>query len=325
MKRSVAILGSTPSFVRWAINRPCAFREIYPQRLPETTFRQLRAIREVSVAESENRIHESICVHPYANANDADSALGFPIDEVVDLLGGSQLIADTCKTCPANAVAIQQPGLWAGCYGWFTSALNFDFRSVTLGLNHETQQNSLNNASNQGVSDSQKNDLIQLINRAAQRANLKSAIARTFSETTPIWFALWQSTVLNSDQLAILDLLIQDVIKHLKQLETNLSFQDLVRFADAISICRQHSFPLHAELVPAGHSDGLHWTIGRHCGRCKNSLMPTRKQCPACGERGNQRNEIKLKVLGIRPYLNLSQVYGREATQQFLRRCLPII
>ena len=48
MKRSVAIWGPTPAFIRWAIEHPCELRDIEVDNLADGTFRQLRALRELS-------------------------------------------------------------------------------------------------------------------------------------------------------------------------------------------------------------------------------------------------------------------------------------
>ena len=48
MKRAAAIIGPTPSFVRWTILQPCPFRQIDDSH-PYEAFRQLRNLREVSL------------------------------------------------------------------------------------------------------------------------------------------------------------------------------------------------------------------------------------------------------------------------------------
>lgn len=127
MKRSVAILGPTPSFVRWAIRIPCALRQIDVDNLPDATFRQLRSLRELSLARSENRVQGGICFHA-TETETVDAALGFFADEVSDFFGGVDNIQAACGKCVANAVSRSQAGeeVWAGCYGWFRS----EFSSV---------------------------------------------------------------------------------------------------------------------------------------------------------------------------------------------------
>ena len=122
MKRSVAILGPTPSFVRWAIRSPCSLRQLDVENLPDATFRQLRGVRELSVARKEEREHAGICFHATETEN-VDSALGFFSEEVSDFFGGIENIESCCKNCHANAVssAHDDDKIWAGCYGWFKS------------------------------------------------------------------------------------------------------------------------------------------------------------------------------------------------------------
>ena len=125
VKRSVAIVGPTPSFVRWAIRHECPLRQIDDENLADSTFRQLRGLRELSVARNEARIIEGVCFHR-EQTQDAETVLGFFADEISDFYGGVENVSSCCGACPANAVQLateveQVQQVWGGCYGWFPS------------------------------------------------------------------------------------------------------------------------------------------------------------------------------------------------------------
>ena len=44
--------------------------------------------------------------------------------------------------------------------------------------------------------------------------------------------------------------------------------RSLIELATATRECLTSGLSLVAELVPAGHSDGLHWSIESHCPDC---------------------------------------------------------
>jgi len=65
MKRTAAILGPTPPFLRWTIALPCPLRDLEAKTsLPDVTFRQLRSLRALSVGETQSRVKEGFCLHP---------------------------------------------------------------------------------------------------------------------------------------------------------------------------------------------------------------------------------------------------------------------
>ncbi len=321
MKRSVAIVGPTPMFVRWAILNPCQLRELYPQRLPESTFRQLRALREISLAAIEERIFDQVCIHPDASSRNAADALGILIDEISSLVGGLDFAHRCCENCPANAGGVSQPGLLAGCYGWIPGDLRFDFDRIIRGNQNEVLA---------ATPQFQHHDLSELIEITIQQLDLPNHLAQHFPRWKPWWFGLWSREELTEAQLELLEIIFTHTIdqfdRALEREPTNtLSLpstakQDLIRFRDAIRACRSHGLQLHVELIPAGNSDGLRWTLLRHCAVCKRTTDPKATNCDVCGAVGYQQNEIKLKVLGIRPYLNLVSIFGLEATENLLKR-----
>jgi hypothetical protein len=311
MKRSVAILGPTPMFLRWAILQPCHLREIHAKRLPETTFRQLRAIRETSLAKIENRVFENIGVHPQASEEDASSALGFSLHEILEMHGGEAAVQHCCQPCPANVAAIEHPGLLAGCYGWLPVDPSLDLDSITRG--------SLKSAARQEtVADVAP--LIQWVENASQPPAIQRELAELFPVGLQTWSRLFQGSSFTRLQLLTIEKIFLSVLHELKSANPRPAPPSLTTFVHAISTCRNRGLSFHFELVPAGYSDGLTWTISRHCGVCKFQANSETKTCPGCGQTGQQQSEIKLKVLGIRPYLQLSAIFGNEATRKFLTR-----
>ena len=120
MKRAAAIIGPTPSFVRWALRYNCDFRQLDCDNLPYDTFRQLRSIRELSNCRTQSRIIDGYCIHPEFN-RDPKSARGFPASEIFDLFGSEQTIENNCGGSKANCTANDDRETWAGCFGWFFS------------------------------------------------------------------------------------------------------------------------------------------------------------------------------------------------------------
>ncbi len=269
MKRSVAIVGPTPSFVRWAIRHACPLRQIDVENLPDATFRQLRNLRELSVARIEQRVFKGICFHS-TMIDDPATARGFFEDEVCDFFGGSSQINKCCNDCCANAVEMSRddppdtPKVWAGCYGWFPSKFEtFDYI-----------------------------------------AEFQSASAN--------WFAIWRCQQWTSSNLHSL-LKILDEVQRTVSNDTNLR-----ELAAAAKTCMSNQMVLETELVPSGHSDGLHWMINSHCPDCKSEMPEDVRQCPECGKSGAPNRTAKRNVLGLRPYVYLKHLIGEENTKKRL-------
>lgn len=331
MKRTAAIRGQTPYFIRWAIEVDCPFREIFPQRLPETTFRQLRSLRELSLARSQNRICQGICLHPSVKRNVDRSdllptaqVLGFPIAEVLDLVGGETLLDQTCGGCPANASL--QPDCWAGCYGGVATDLTLNFQHLLqggyqLGLDQPTKP---------------KFDLIEMVNSwLSENDRYRQLFQQNYPDEYCSFFTCWVQSPIDRERLVFLHQLFTDVLEKglaPQQNSAGLSasnptgheagpaiiLDDLRQLILGMEKCIEHRFLFHAELVPIGHSDGIHWWLHAHCRRCKKAWVQNQRQCACCGSKGRLQNQIKLKVLGLRPYLRLTEIIGSQPTEQLL-------
>lgn len=310
MKRSVAIVGPTPMFVRWSLEQRCDLRQIDRDNLPDSTFRQLRGVREYSVATSEDRVFEDVCVHPAANADQIEQATGFGKDEVLAMFGGEASVTRSCEACSANVDNANGVGanLWAGCYGW----LAVDGSSFA------------NGSTVSGDSPSKQPDfLIREIDHVVGMLNIRPLVEANFPVAQPIWYSFWQNRILKIPQLLLLEKIFSAVLRRHESQASEPFVDDLLRLIDAMTISHRQRIPLHVELVPCGVSDGLDWTLAPHCLKCKYStpdMDANWSQCPACGTTGQLQRVRKFKVLGSRPYVHLVQMMRADPTRAFLQR-----
>lgn len=337
MKRSVAIIGPTPQFVRWAILKDCPLRQIDPGNLPDSTFRQLRGLRELSLGFRDRRVIRGICLHPDAHAHGSANALGFPVGEVLDVHGDEKQVATCCQRCPANISGIDQDNLWAGCYGWLPVEPSNAGKQGTINLipslaelvhSADNRDNSGNrgNPDSEGMSKSPK----LLIDRMDQViADLGCEQAdELFLPTRPHWYGIWQTTQLSMAQT---EFLAEAFSRLAARPETPPSAASttpisLTRMARALRTCVQNRLTMFVELVPRGESKNGVWTQVAHCPTCKHELeadIAQEQTCPACGRVGNPHGIHKGKVLGLRPYVRLSSVLGEAATIQLMENFNP--
>lgn len=299
MKRSAAIIGPTPQFVRWAIAHPCPLRELDLEALPETTFRQLRAARALSDGFKDGRIFEGVCVHPTVDMKtSAETARGFPIDEVFEVFGSEQVLDECCGTCPANALG-SGTRKWAGCYGWLPSSSTWDI-------------NTASEPNNDGAPPCE--DLPQMFEDAIKLNHLEP-YKLAFENHVNFWHGIWQPLVLSGTRLRVLREVLEDLF--VSKSEPGSHFEHLV---NAIKCCVESELSLHVELVPRGYSDGSHWTIVSNCPDCKAAQEPGIKTCSGCGRVGSPAESRKLKVLGFHPFLLLRHLWGLETTSNFVER-----
>ncbi len=294
MKRAAALIGPTPSFVRWAIRQDCPFRQIETDDLPYQTFRQLRGLRETSIGYLEQRVANGICIHREQN-QDVESALGFPVNEIIECYGDKIGIQRTCGGCPANvascfeqdsvdAVRAKRAGqdVWAGCYGWLAA---------------ETESHDFPELFEQAVADSD------------------SELLAGFANANSIWFRIWQASVWNASQLTKLAAILELVNSNLN---SESGCADFANLRLAVEACLENELVLETELTPTGNSDGIHWRIESHCPRCRKGMRVDCRICDECGYRGHPRETIKRKVLGLRPYMLLKNILGTGETANLL-------
>lgn len=319
MKRSVAILGPTPQFVRWAIGQACELRELDCMSLPDHSFRQLRGLREYSQGLSDNRVFEHVCVHAAASVAQLDDCRGFFEDEVLDAHGGADAVLGCCTTCPANSMSESTPGVWAGCYGWLPATSGFSFEA-TIKRPADLADSDLKTGG------SQRFDFLSVMELVIDEdPELKREFASAFPQTTPSWFGVWQESTLSSLQtktlLRVVELILSDCERG-DPIADELA--NLIQFRDALHRCTTHELTMHVELIPPGDSDGQQWTIAAHCPTCKIRMEEpagsVEQRCSACGKIGNPHGVRKSKVLGLRPYVKLVGVMGVAKTREFMAR-----
>lgn len=294
MKRIAAVVGPTPSFVRWAIRQDCPFRKIETDHLPYQTFLQLRGLREVSIAYLEQRVVNGFCIHREQNQA-VESARGFPVDEIINCFGDENGIRRTCGNCPANVATCVEhdpvslasanrsgDAVWAGCYGWLAA---------------QTETHDFPNFFEQAVTDRD------------------SELWSCFANAQSIWFRVWQTNIWNARQLTRLAAILQMVDARLNY-ESGCA--DFVNLRMAVEACLKNDLVLETELIPSGHSDGIHWRIESHCRQCRNEMQTDCRKCGECGLPGHPQASIKRKVLGLRPYMLLKDILGTVETANLL-------
>ena len=276
MKRSVAVLGPTPQFLRWSIDRPCPLRVGGDTASPDATFRQLRGIREFSSALFDGRVFENVCIHPTASSREPESAMGFTESEILGVFGDRETIETCCGACPANTHAIgSDDALWAGCYGWLTT----DGSSIASLASGEQKTADVATSATDDV-------LVKEIEFAIQMLNLQPLIESNFSAAKPAWFSFWQNSALTIPQLLLLEKVFSTALRRHESAGDPEFVDDLLCFIDALTLCHRHSLQLNVELVPRGHSDGITWTIFAHCPRCFRGVSSpdeTWLTCESCG------------------------------------------
>ena len=186
MKRSVAILGPTPSFLRWAIGHPCPLREPVDQGLAASTFRQLRGVRELSLAQIEDRIVEGVGLHPDASPTAPEQALGFSVAEIVAPFGGLDHVTHCCQGCPANAGSNIQPRLLAGCYGWLPADLETDFEEVVRGQSIHRGR---------FANPDHDHRIVEMLEKVVLECAPGPDLAEHFLPTSPVWYGLWSRAI----------------------------------------------------------------------------------------------------------------------------------
>ena len=312
MKRSVAILGPTPAFIRWAIEHPCELRDIEVDNLADGTFRQLRAVRELSVGIEQERVIDGFCLAAdtakaaKANTIAASEVLAFPVDEVVDLFGDAASISALCHRCPANGALPKTPisgdqTHWAGCFGWLVTDLNYSFDPAV-------EMDSIQHSS-----------LIERVNQICKRTTLfrVTASSRNVPTKAQPFYTFWQSQWVDSDLLKLMAEVFGEAAEELDK------HCELGRFAAACQRAVEHKLRLFVELVPRGVSDGVHWRRNAACSRCGYDVMPTEERanvCPGCGTDAPMGHFRKSRVLGRRPFLHLEKIISTAATEDLLTR-----
>jgi hypothetical protein len=220
----------TPEFLVWAIDYTCPVRGFQSGSDPERTERQLRAARATSDARREARVFEGLCVDPPD---------GFRISETLAIYGGLTVLQQTCRGCPANALAQFAADSLAGCYG--VLALPADEHAF-----HAT------------------------VDEAIDHCSLGSRITAIFPSTKPWWYGLWMDSPLRGDQLSLL----RDVLHAMASPSVmNSPISELVA---GLQTAHEADLSMHVGLYPRGHVEETSWKLVPHCPRCKSRWSEAR-------------------------------------------------
>jgi hypothetical protein len=99
---------------------------------------------------------------------------------------------------------------------------------------------------------------------------------------------------------------------------TKARWPEFSAWITALELAQQNQLRMHLEFVPAGVSDGVNWDLPASCGACNAHRSSRIHPCSICGTEGMWREGRRRKVLGLRPYLKLVDIVGREKTEQLV-------
>lgn len=140
--------------------------------------------------------------------------------------------------------------------------------------------------------------------------------------TRPRWYGFWTSGPWESGRLEFAIGLFTRMANRPSRIQSAAA-----RFLKVLETARQQQLILDAELIPAGHSDGIHWTVQRHCDACQAGFEEAQSACRVCGKPGRGHPPVKRRVLGHRPWIQLDWLVDGDTTrrlrQQFVRHSGP--
>ena len=291
MKRQVAILGPTPEFLRWSVRKACSLRCDTDLSSVDQTEKRLRAIRVASLAIEQGRVFRGIAVDRLptepSEEDDAPAIQGFSLQEIFDLWGGRDAVMNECSQCEANLLqAPEHFGRMAGCHGWLRR------ESATQEFWEQFED--------------------------VANANWTQYRGQRFLETSPRWYGLWVPSTLEQPEIHWLEHCFSEVWRQMAPPATD-TYAELLGFHRVLAGCLQHGLLLDVEAMPRGHSDGLFWTLEPFCDRCRATRSNhSRNVCPVCGKPGGGHPVIKRKVRGLRPFVDLAIVLGKQQVPEFI-------
>jgi hypothetical protein len=302
MKRTAAILGPTPPFLRWTIVVPCPFRDPDGKNVTDAAFRELRSLRAIAVGEFEDRVVDGICLHPDVSTEHATAAIGFPVQEVYAAFGGKEKSSSACRSCPANVpisaeeLSGNATATKAGCFGWLPFGdVSEDSSPGFMRLMECEDHLAIDDALS----------IVQRFESALESIDEASP----FPITSPSWYGVWSCKTFSMEQLSFLDRVCKKIQSD------SIAWRRLAR---AIQVSVEHDLEFHVELNPPGHSDGQWWTTEASCAKCgyASPAIP----CEVCETKAVPLRSRKMKVLGMRPYLKLVSIVGEEETVWLVKK-----
>ncbi|HMP78603.1 MAG TPA: hypothetical protein PKD54_04070 [Pirellulaceae bacterium] len=306
MKRIAAIVGPTPPHIRWSLLQSCRLRPAVRNDQPDSVFRQLRSLHELSNAYQQNRVLDGIAWHesclPPAEMTSDLVALpendlvprGCFVEEVLNVYGGVEFVTNQCSVCLANTFKGQHG--WAGCVGTLSG---WSVRSS-------------------GGGDPYPN-LFDWLDGKYGAMDWHWWREQCQVETNPHWYGLWLRSPIDPQVLPFVGQIMDTALASIAQLDASAR-NDLSRFCTAVALAMEHHIPLSVISVPPGFSDGVTWTISAHCQHCHAPRGTGAPICAVCKVSAPVEPARKRKVLGLRPYLGLESLIGPSAARQALSR-----
>lgn len=271
---------ATPEFVRWTIARSCALRDETDITDPEQAERQLRSLRELSLARAEGRVVQGVCLaHDALAQADLAQARGFLESEVLAAYGGEALVTSQCATCPANVLPGEVASeRMAGCFGLLIL----------------------------------ESPLVERLEAALEqvRASDPQRFDAAFLASQPRRYGVW-ATPLESSQIALL-------VEIFQSLSPDEASRDVAEFQRALQLAHTTGLSLQARLYPPGVVQSFAWTVAAHCPRCRAAMTLAARKCPACQFVGRALPGKKRKPRGQRPYVPLARFLGEHAARELL-------
>ncbi len=270
----------TPEFVRWTVAQSCALRDETDITDPEQAERQLRSLRELSMARAERRVVQGICLARDALAqSDSAQARGFLESEVLAAYGGEALVTSQCATCPANVLPGELASeRFAGCFGLLIL----------------------------------ESPLAEQLEAAIEqvRASDPERFDDAFLASQPRRYGVW-ATPFASPQITLL-------IEIFCVLQVDESSREVAEFRRALQLVHAAGLSLYARLYPPGEVQSFAWTVASHCPRCRAPMTMAARRCPACQFVGRALPGKKRKPRGQRPYVPLARFLGERAALELL-------
>lgn len=270
----------TPEFVRWTIARSCALRDETDITDPEQAERQLRSLRELSMARAERRVVRGVCLARDAVAQaDLAQARGFLESEVLSAYGGEVLVTSQCAACPANVLPGELASeRFAGCFGLLIL----------------------------------ESPLAERLEAALEqvRGSDPQRFDAAFLVSQPRRYGVW-ATPLEASQITLL-------AEVFGVLASDESSRDVAEFQRALQVAQATGLTLHARLYPPGEVQSFAWTVAAHCPRCRAPMTMAARRCPVCQFVGRALPGKKRKPRGQRPYVPLARFLGERAARELL-------
>ncbi len=231
-------MSATRQIVSWSLERSCVFRTADDWFLPDSTADELSDLRQIVLADREQRIYDGVLVLNTKKlfAEDGNECripeYGRRVSEMNTSSGSWKDAREICSRCEAN-VRDEKADEVAGCHGY-------------IYINPELRQ------------------LDKQLREIAERQGLVERIHKSFVVTSPLWYGFWIESPLSNSQCQLLRELFKTFHK-----AAGPFTQEAAGFLRALTVSIDHEIPLHVSLAPPGHID-LGWrTVFWHCPRCK--------------------------------------------------------